>query len=65
MNNREELEKHYKSLGYTYSGCVNYQEKALNAMQASKEKQYHEIGRCLHLVACHDLKIYVIVDSGD
>lgn len=65
MNNRNELEKHYKSAGYEDFGCVNYQEKALNAMIKSQNKQYHEIGRCLHLVALHDLKGYVIVDSGD
>ena len=65
MNNREELEKHYKLHGYKYLGCVNYQEKAFVAMSKSKNKQYHEVGRCLHLVALHDLKAYVIVDSGD
>lgn len=65
MNNRNELEKYYDSQGYKYLGCVNYQEKALKAMSKSKNKQYHEISRCLHLVALHDLKMYVIVDSGD
>lgn len=65
MNNRDELEKHYKAQDYAYLGCVNYQEKAYNAMQKSTNKQYHEVGRCLHLVALHDLKAYVIVDSGD
>lgn len=65
MNNRKELEKHYEAQGYKYFGCVNYQQKALNAMSKSTNKQYHEIGRCLHLVALHDLKAYVIVDSGD
>ena len=65
MNNRNELEQHYKSQGYKDYGCVNYQEKALNAMIKSQNKQYHEIGRCLHLVALHDLKVFVTVDSSD
>ena len=65
MNNQYDLERHYISQGYKYLGCVNYQEKALTAMGKSTNKQYHQIGKCLHLVALHDLKAYVIVDSGD
>lgn len=65
MNNREELEKHYKAQGYKYAGCLNHSDKALVIFGKSFNKQYHEIGRCLHLVALHDLKAYVIVDSGD
>lgn len=65
MNNREQLEKHYKSLGYKYFGWVNDLGKAYTAAQESKDKQTHEIGRNLHLIACHDLKVYVLVDSGD
>lgn len=65
MNNRAQLEKHYKSLGYQYLGYVNTNEKAYNTSLESQSKQWHEIGRCLHLVACHDLKVYVLVDSGD
>ena len=65
MNNQHELEQHYKSQGYKDFGCVNYQEKAYKAMSKSKNKQYHQIGRNLHLVALHDLKAFVTVDSGD
>ena len=65
MNNRYELEQHYKSQGYKDFGCVNYQEKAFKALQKSESKQYHQIGRCLHLVALHDLKAFVLVDSSD
>ena len=65
MNNQEQLEKHYKSLGYSYLGYVNTNKKAHNASLKSTDKQWHEVGRCLHLVACHDLKVYVMVDSGD
>ena len=65
MNNRNELERHYDSLGYRFLGYVNTNERAYNASLQSKEKQWHEIGRCLHLVACHDLKVYFLVDSGD
>ena len=65
MNNQLELERHYKMHGYKNAGCVNYQEKAYKAMSKSKNKQYHQIGRNLHLVACHDLKVFVTIDSGD
>ena len=65
MNNREELVKYYESVGYKYLGYVNTSVKAHNAALESVEKQWHEIGRNLHLVACHDLKVYFIVDSGD
>lgn len=65
MNNEYVLKTHYKKFGYKDLGCVNYQEKAMTAMAKSTNKQYHEIGRCLHLVALHDLKAFVTIDSGD
>lgn len=65
MNNQQQLEKHYESLGYKYLGCVNTSAKAQEASQQSTNKQWHEIGRNLHLIALHDLKAYVLVDSGE
>lgn len=65
MNNKEQLEKYYRSIGYKYLGWVNTNEKAYNAVQDSKDAQWHEIGRNLHMVACHDLKVFVFVDSSD
>ena len=65
MNNCEELVKHYKACGYKDFGYVNYQDKAMVAFGKSFNKQWHEIGRNIHLVALHDLKGYVIIDSGD
>ena len=65
MNNEEQLKKHQKSLGYIDLGWVNISEKAYNACQDSKNKQWHEVGRCLHLIALHDKKAFVMIDSGD
>ena len=65
MNNELELRRHYQSLGYKDLGCVNISKKAYNAIQDSKDKQWHEIGRCLHLIACHDLKVFATCDSSD
>ena len=65
MNNENELRKHYDTQGYAYLGYVNINQKALDAYQQSKNKQEHKIGRCEYLIACHDLKVYVKVDSGD
>lgn len=65
MNNEQKLREYYLSLGYEDYGCVNLQKKAADAMQKSSDKQYHPIGRCLDLVACHDLKVFVTIDSGD
>ena len=65
MNNQNELEKYYEEKGYKFLGCVNYNEKAHNACYNSKDRQWHEIRRNFHLVALHDLKAYVFVDSSD
>lgn len=65
MNNLHELEQHYKSQGYEYLGYVNTNTKAQESYQKSENKQWHEVGRNLHLVACHDLKVFVMIDSGD
>ena len=65
MNNKEQLEKHYKSLGYNYLGYANMSEKAYNAYQQSKRAQWHKVGRGLYLVALHDQKSFIMVDSGD
>lgn len=65
MNNEEQLKKHYKSQGYKDFGCVNISQKAYEACQKSKNKQEHKIGRCEYLIACHDLKVFVTVDSSD
>lgn len=63
--NKEWLENYYKNAGYTCLGWVNISTDAQEAYQKSENKQWHEIGRNLHLVACHDLKVYVMIDSGD
>ena len=65
MNNKEQLEKHYQAQRYKYLGYVNINEDARVAAQTSTDKQWHQVGKCLHLVALHDLKAYVLVDSGD
>ena len=65
MNNQEKLEKYYQSIGYTYLGYLNTNLKAQEAYQKSKNKQWHEVGHNLHLVALHDKKMFVIIDSGD
>lgn len=65
MNNQEILEKHYESLGYKNLGYVNTSEKAFNACQKSATKQWHKVASNLHLVALHDIKAIVLVDSGD
>lgn len=65
MNNRDELEKYYDSQGYQCLGYINTNQKAYEASLKSTNKQWHEVGRCLHLVACHDLKVYFMIDSGD
>lgn len=65
MNDEQRLEEYYLSIGYKDYGWVNTNTKAIEAMQKSSRKQYHPIGRCLDLVACHDLKVFVKVDSGD
>lgn len=65
MNNREQLQKHYTNLGYKFVGWVNFNQKAAESVQESKDNQWHEVGKCLHLVACHDLKVFAMVDSGD
>lgn len=65
MNNREELVKYYKNQGYQDLDYANINAKAFNAMQNSQNKQWHQVGKCLHLVACHDLKVFFMVDSSD
>lgn len=65
MNNRDVLERHYKELGYKFLGWANTNIGAQEAYQKSSDKQYHPVGRCIDLIACHDLKVYFLVDSGD
>jgi hypothetical protein len=65
MMNQDFLEKHYKENGYKNLGWVNISTKAQEAYSESEQKQWHEIGRNLHLVALHDLKAFVLIDSGD
>lgn len=65
MNDETKLTKHYSSLGYTCLGCININSKALEAYQKSKNKQTHTIGICYYLIACHDLKVFFTMDSGD
>lgn len=65
MNNEEQLRKHYKSLGYKDLGWVNINQKAIEATKKSQNTQWHEVGKCLHLIACHDLKVFAMCDSSD
>ncbi|MBQ2397630.1 MAG: hypothetical protein II304_11455 [Bacteroidales bacterium] len=65
MLNQDFWEKQYKQAGYTCLGWINISTKAQEAYHKSKNTQWHEIGRNLHLIACHDLKSYMMVDSGD
>lgn len=65
MLNQEYWEKLYKANGYKCLGWVNISTDAQKANCESTNKQVHEIGRNLHLVACVDLKVYFMVDSGD
>lgn len=65
MNNEEQLVKHYKSLGYKDLGWVNINKIAIEETQKSKDKQWHKVGRCLHLIACHDIKAFAMCDSSD
>lgn len=65
MNDRNELEKHYKSAGYKDLGWANMNPEACEIVGTSTKKQVHEFGRNLHLIACHDLKVFLKVDSGD
>lgn len=65
MNDETQLVKHYESLGYKDLGWLNTSDKAFNAASVSTKKQMHQIGRNIHLLACHDLKVFARVDSGD
>lgn len=65
MNDENQLRKHYLSLGYEDVGDVNLSRTAYMKTQHSKESQWHQIGRCLYLVAYHDLKLIGIVDTSD
>jgi len=65
MNDENQLKKHYESLGYKDLGWVNIDEKARVTTQKSKDNQWHQVGRCLYLIACHDLKVFAMVDTGD
>lgn len=65
MMNQEWLENYYKNAGYTCLGWVNISKDAQKAYQKSEKKQWHEIGRNLHLIACHDLKVFIMIDSSD
>ena len=65
MNDYENLCTHYQSKGYKFVGSVNFDTKAVEAYQKSKNKQEHKIGCCEYLIACHDLKVFMLMDSGD
>lgn len=65
MNDEYNLKKYYKSIGYKDLICANTRLDAQEAYQKSKNKQEHKIGRCYYLIACHDLKVFFTVDSGD
>lgn len=65
MNDEIQLRNHYQSLGYKFVGSLNFQSAAVDAYQKSKNKQEHKIGRCEYLIACHDLKVFMLMDSGD
>lgn len=65
MNNQAELERHYTGLGYNFLGWLNTNGYAQDAYQNSSNKQFHRCGRCIELVACHDLKVYFLIDSSD
>ena len=65
MNDENELKKHYKSLGYKDLHDINLNPKVWESTGKSKNNQWHQIGRCLYLVAYHDLKAFGVVDTSD
>lgn len=65
MNDEKHLTYYYQSQGYKDLGCINISKKASDAYQKSKDRQEHQIGRNYYLIACHDLKVFMTVDSGD
>lgn len=65
MNNFENLSSYYQSQGYKFLGSVIFNSEAVEAYQKSQDRQEHKIGRCEYLIACHDLKVFFIMDSGD
>lgn len=65
MNDQYNLEKHYEAQGYKNLGFVNLSSEACGAYQKSTNRQKHNVGRCLDLIALHDQKAYVMMDYGD
>lgn len=63
--NSEKIIKEYKDKGYTYVGCVNYNQKAYNAYQESNKHEAIRVGRCIEVVLLHDTKQIVEIDFGD
>ena len=65
MNDEYTLTRYYERIGYKNLDSANLRLDAQEAYQKSKDKQEHKIGRCYYLIACHDLKVFFTVDSGD
>lgn len=65
MNDFVTLGRHYQEQGYRFLGSVNFSNEAARAYRTSKKTQMHQTGRCEYLVACHDLKVFVVIDSSD
>ena len=63
--NKEKIINEYAQQGYSYVGCVNYNQKAFNAYRESNKHQAIQIGNCLELVLLHDTKQIVEIDFGD